>query len=170
MRIPLSRSSILVALVIAILLAALPGAIRRIVQSGNPYLFTRQFFEDLFTRLSGYGRFRFVVQPSVAIFLGARDGLRDARTGSPPFFLALLFQRKRRATLVRSALVSVVDLVSIAIILDVIAQYLLFRRIHPGAALILGPVLIAVPYSLSRTVANGIVRRRSQQTTPSGQS
>jgi len=64
--------------------------------------------------------------------------------------------------LLRSALGSVRDLVAIAIILDVISQFLIFHEVHPGAALVLGPVLIAIPYSISRGLANRIARRRRQ--------
>ena len=92
----ISRSSVLSAVVIAILLSALPGAIRRIIQTGNPYLFTHDFFADLLARLSGPGRMRFILQPTVAIVLGARDGVKDARAGLPPFIWALLFRRHGR--------------------------------------------------------------------------
>jgi cystathionine beta-lyase/cystathionine gamma-synthase len=49
----ITRSSILSTLIVVIVLATLPSAIRRVVQTGDLYLFTRQFFEDLFARLSG---------------------------------------------------------------------------------------------------------------------
>jgi len=62
--------------------------------------------------------------------------------------------------LLRSAFASVRNLVAIAIILDVVSQFLIFHEIHPGAALLLGPVLIAVPYALSRALTNRIVGRR----------
>jgi len=163
MKISLSRSSILTALAIAILLAALPGAIGRLVRTGDPYLLTHRFFEDMLARLSGIGRLRFILQPMAALLVGMRDGIKDSRVGFPPFLSALVFQRTRRVNLLRSAFASVRDLVAIAIILDVISQFLIFQEIHPGAALVLGPVLIAVPYSISRAVANRIARRRSQQ-------
>jgi hypothetical protein len=161
MKISLSRSSILTALAIAILVAALPGAIKRIVQTGNPYLLTRQFFEDMLARFSGAGRFRFVLQPIAALLIGMRDGVRDSRVGCPPFLSALVSERGRRADLLRSAFASIRDLVAIAIILDVISQFLIFRRIHPGAALVLGPILITLPYSISRALTNRIARRRN---------
>jgi hypothetical protein len=72
-------------LAIVVLLAALPEAIQRLIQTGNSYLFTDQFFQDMMARLSGPGRFRFVLQPLVAILLGARDGKKDARAGEAPF-------------------------------------------------------------------------------------
>jgi hypothetical protein len=163
MKISLSRSSILTVLAITILLAALPSAIGRLIRTGNPYLLTQQFFEDMLARLSGAGRFRFILQPVTALLVGMRDGIRDSRSGCPPFLLALVSHPARRPDLLRSAFASVRDLVAIAIILDVFSQFLIFQEIHPGAALVLGPVLIAVPYSISRALANRIARRRSQQ-------
>ena len=163
MKIAFSRSSVLTAIAIVILLSALPGAIRRVIQSGDPYLFTRRFFEDIWARLSGPGRLRFILQPTTAVVLGMRDGKRDSRKGSPPFLLGLAFRPMHRRDLWRSAIASLRELVAIAIILDVISQILIFRSVHPGAALLLGPVLIATPYSLSRAFTNRIVSRRSEQ-------
>jgi len=163
MKISFSRSSVVTAIAILILLSAVPGAVRRIIQSGDPYLLTRRFFEDLRARLSGPGRLRFIIQPTAAVLLGMRDGKRDSRTRCPPFLSGLVFRRTHRRDLWRSAIASVRDLVAIAIILDIISQILIFREIHPGAALLLGPVLIAVPYSISRALTNRIVSGRAQQ-------
>jgi hypothetical protein len=154
------RSWILPAIVLVILLATAPGAIHRVVETGNPYLFTRQFFDDMVARLSGPGRLRFIMQPIVAILLGTRDGVKDARAGSRPFLWGLVFHRELRGQLLRSGLASVRNLVAIAILLDIISQYLIFHEIHPGAAVLLGPMLIALPYALARAFANRIARRR----------
>jgi hypothetical protein len=62
----------------------------------------------------------------------------------------------------RSALASVRDLVAVAILLDVAAQFLIFRMVHPGAALVLGPMLIALPFAMSRALTNRIARWRSE--------
>jgi hypothetical protein len=156
----ISRSSILNVVVIAIVLAVLPGAIWRLIQTGDPYLFTHRFFADILARLSGPGRMRFILQPTVAILLGARDGAKDARALLPPFLWTLAVHSSRRRELLRGALASVRNLVGVAIILDVVSQFLIFHEIHPGAALLLGPVLIAVPYALSRALTNRIVGRR----------
>jgi len=156
-----SRSSALSAVVIAVLLAALPGAIRRIIQTGDPYLFTHDSFADLVASLSGPGRVRFILQPTVAIVLGARDGIKDARARLPPFIWALVFHGGHRAGMLRDMFASVRNLAAIAILLDVVSQFIIFREVHPGAALLLGPVLIAFPYALSRALTNRIARRRS---------
>ena len=157
----ISRTSILYAVLIALLLAALPGAIRKLIYTGDPYLFTERFFQDILARLSGPGRLRFIVQPTVAILLGVRSGIRDAREGIPPFLWAVAFHGKHRRNLFRSAFASIQDLVAIAILLDVISQVLIFHEVRPGAALLVGPVLITLPYVLSRALSNRIVRRRA---------
>lgn len=162
MKISISRSSLITAIAITIVASVLPGAIRRIIQSGDPYLFTERFFEDLWARLSGPGRIRFVLQPTAAVLVGMRDGKRDSRTRCPPFLSGLAFRRTHRRELWRTAIASVRDLVAIAIILDIISQMLIFREIHPGASLLLGPVLIAVPYSISRAFTNRIESGRTQ--------
>jgi hypothetical protein len=160
-RVSISRSSVLSAIVIAILLAALPGAIRRFIQTGDFYLFSERFFHDMVARLSGPGRFRFILQPIMAILLGARDGAKDSRAGSLPFLWGLIFHREGRTELLHSALASVRNLVAISILLDLVSQFLTFREIHPGAALLLGPVLIGAPYALSRALTNRLARRRT---------
>ena len=154
----ISRSRILSLILVAILLGTLPSAIWRLIQSGDPYLFTRQFFEDIFARLSGPGRFRFILQPTVAMLLGARDGVKDARAGQEPFLWRLAFHAEHRWRLIQSWLAATRDTVTVAILLDLVSQALIFRELRPGAALLLGPVLIAFPYALSRALANRIRR------------
>ena len=156
MKVSLSRSSILRTVVIVIILAALPGAIRRLILTGNLYLFTEGFFEDIVARLSGPGRLRFVLQPMVAIFLGVRDGAKDARAGIPTFLWALAFHEQHRLKMLAHAFSSAGNL--IAILLDLISQFLIFREIRPGAALLLGPPLIGTPYAVARTFGNRISR------------
>jgi len=117
--------------------------------------------DDMIARLHGPGRMRFILQPTVAIILGARDGVKDARGGKPPFLSGLISGSGDRRELMRSALKSVRDLIAVAILLDVAAQLLIFRMVHPGAALLLGPVLIALPYASSRALTNRVARWRS---------
>jgi hypothetical protein len=48
----ISRSSILYAVLIVILLASLPHAILNLVENGDLYLLTHRFFADVMARLS----------------------------------------------------------------------------------------------------------------------
>ncbi len=160
----ISRSSIITSIVVVVLLASIPGAIRRILQTGDPYLFSQLFFADLLARLTGPGRLRFILQPAVAIVLGVHHGLHDARAHMPPFLWGLLFHRTHRSHLLRSAAFGLRNLLAFAILLDIISQLLIFHHIHPGAALIVGPVLIGIPYAVARALTNRISRARSGPT------
>jgi hypothetical protein len=156
------REWILPIAVLAILLAFTPHALYRVFKTGDPYLFTNAFFGDMLARLHGPGRFRFILQPTVAILLGIRDGRKDARTGAVPFLWGLIFHKELRPQLLKHGLTAVRNIVAIAILLDLISQYLIFHSVRPGAALVLGPVLIGLPYSFARALANRASRRRGQ--------
>lgn len=155
----LSRRFVIHVALIAVLLAALPGAVHRLIETRDPYLFTQQFFDDMFARFSGPGRLRFIVQPTVAVLLGVRDGMRDLREGVLPF-LWTFFQKKLRQKSFVHAFQSIRDLVAIAIVLDVIFQFIILDRVHPGAAMLLGPLLIAVPYAVSRSLTTQVGGRK----------
>lgn len=158
-----SRSFILTLIVLAVLLAAVPGSLRNLLHNG-PYLFTERFFQDMVARLTGPGKFRFILQPIMAIIIGTRHGIVDARANLPDFLWGVAFHAQHRRSFVRSGIAGVRDLVAIAILLDVIFQAIIFRGVHPGAALIVGPVLIAIPYSLARALSNRIYKARKSQT------
>lgn len=157
-----SRSFILTLIVLAVLLAAVPGSLRDLWHNG-PYLFTERFFEHLAARLTGPGKFRFILQPIMAIIIGSRNGIADGRANLPNFLWGVAFHAQHRRHLVRSSIAGVRDLVAIAILLDVIFQAIIFREVHPGAAMIVGPVLIAIPYSLSRALSNRIYKARKNR-------
>lgn len=148
-------------IVAMVLLAALPAALTRIAHTRSLYLFSKQFFEDMVARLSGPGRLRFILQPAMAIVIGARHGLRDAHQHLPPFVWALVFEPGQRRKLLGNAIARIRNLIAIAILLDVVSQLLILHRVHPAAALLLGPVLIAIPYSVARAFANRLVQSRA---------
>lgn len=149
---------VLAGVTLLVLMLSVPGSIRDAFERGEIYLFSWAFFEDIPKRLAGPGRFRFVMQPAVAILLGIRGGLADARAGRPPYLLGLLFHGDRRRELLRSGLEAVANLLLLGILLDAIFQWVILGVSHPGAALVVGPVLIATPYALARALANRAAR------------
>lgn len=163
MRFP-RRISLLYIVLIAVLLVSLPAAIHRIVVTGDLYLFTDRFFQDILARLSGPGRMRFILQPAIAIILGVRSGVRDAQAGSPPFVWALIFHRSQRKELLKSAGEAIRNVVAVAILADMVSQYLIFHNVRPGAALLVGPVLITLPYVMGRAFTNRIMRSKFRYT------
>jgi hypothetical protein len=143
---------------LTLLVLSLPGSLRDAFDRGGIYLFSRAFFEDLPRRLTGPGRFRFVVQPTIATLLGIRSGRADARAGRPPYLYGVLFHRGLRAELLRSGFGTVVNLLLMGILLDAVFQWVILGVSHPGAALVVGPVLIVAPYSLTRALSNRLAR------------
>lgn len=154
----LRRDTIVTVLAILVIAAAIPFAIMDTIETGRVYVFSRQFFEELPRRFTGTGRLRFILQPMVAIVLGIRGGLADAKAGNPPFLLGLLFGAGRRRELLRSGVAAIRNLLALGIIMDVVFQLVLYHSVHPGAALLVGPIFICFPYVLSRALTTRMAR------------
>src|SRR5216110_1591957 len=81
----LRRSTLVLAgITLVVLVLSVPGTVREALERGEIYLFSRAFLEDIPRRLTGPGRFRFILQPLTAIVLGIRSGLADARVAGRP--------------------------------------------------------------------------------------
>jgi hypothetical protein len=143
---------------LAVLVASAPGALRDAWERGGIYLFSWEFVEDLPRRLTGPGRMRFVFQPLVAMLIGVRAGLGDARAGRPPYLLAVIAHPQHRRQVLAETARGLANIVLVGILLDAISQWLILGVAHPGAALVVGPVLIALPYAIARAVSNRIAR------------
>jgi hypothetical protein len=72
--------------------------------------------------------------------------------------MGLLLDPLHRWEYVRTGVATIRDIVAIGMILDVVAQFLIFRQMHPGAALLIGPVLITAPYAIARAATNRVAR------------
>jgi len=152
---------ILAALTFFVLLLSVPSSLREAYARDGFYVFSREFIEDIPRRLAGPGRLRFVLQPLVAIILGIQGGQADARAGRPPYLAGILFHRELRGELTRTAFAAILNLLLLGILLDSISQWLILGASYPGAALVVGPVLIVTPYVIARSLANWKARPRS---------
>jgi hypothetical protein len=141
-----------------VIATALPFAIMDTIETGRVYLFSRQFLEELPQRFTGPGRLRFILQPTVAIALGIRGGLADAKGDNPPYLFGLLFGAERRRELLRSGVAAIRNLLAVGIIMDVVFQLVIYHSVHPGAAVVIGPILICFPYALSRALTTRVAR------------
>jgi len=112
--------------------------------------------DKIAARLTGAMSFRFILQPGIAVFLGARDGLLDAKAGTPPIIADIIFKPKPRERRLKSAFHRLLTPIVVATVLDAIAQYLIFKHITPLDALFVGTLVMGVPYALTRGVVNRI--------------
>jgi hypothetical protein len=122
------------------------------------YLFSKQFLDEPQQRFTGPGRMRFVLQPAIAIVLGWRGGLVDARTNDPPFLMSRLLDSGRRSESLRAGIATIRNLISMGIVMDVLFQLILYGEVHAGAAVLVGPIFVGAPCALSRMSTARVVR------------
>ena len=123
-----------------------------------------QVFQGVVERFNGPGGFRLMLQPLVAVALGIRDGLRDSKEGKPAYFIGIVFCREERREMLASTLNNILTPFIIGVVIDLVLQYFIFRRVRLIPAVIVGFLLIGLPYSLARGITNRIstgIRRRS---------
>jgi len=149
---------VLAGLTLLVFVLSVPSSMRDILDRGGFYIFSQEFLDDIPKRLTGPGRFRFVLQPLIAIVLGVLGGLADVRAGRPPYLYALILHRDQRRELVKSGFETVLNLLLMGILLDAIFQRVILGSSHPGAALVVGPVLVVTPYAVARALSNRLAR------------
>jgi hypothetical protein len=114
--------------------------------------------ENLFARLGGPLHFRIILQPLMAVIFAIIDGVKDARTGKPPYFRAIFFDFGQRKEHIKNGWKSVGKIFIIAVILDIVYQLKVIHRIYPGETLIVALVLAFIPYFVLRGPVNRVVR------------
>lgn len=154
---------VLAGVTLFVLALSIPGSLEDAYERGGFYLFSRMFLEDIPKRLAGPGRFRFLLQPALAAALGVAAGRADARAGRPPYLYALALGSRTRSELLHSSVESIAPLLLMGVLLDSICQWLILGASYPGAALVVGPVLITVPYAVARALANRATRSRARR-------
>jgi len=104
------------------------------------------------------GRFqiRLVLQPLIAIILGLRFGIRDAKAGKELFFQALAHGGGQRGALLKHASRDVIMPIIVAVIIASILQQIINHRIRPLVALIVGGILVFLPFLIVRALANRV--------------
>ena len=105
-------------------------------------------------------KLRFILQPVMAAMFGIRAGLRDAREGKAAYFWAIVSSPAHRLELLHEGWKAVIKVFVIALVMDVIYQYLVFRWFYPGEALVVAFTLAFIPYFLIRGPVNRIARRK----------
>ena len=119
-----------------------------------------RFWEDVIARVGGPMKFRLILQPLIAIIFAVRAGLKDAKEGKVPYNWALISDPDHRRALLRSGWKSVGKVFVIAILIDLVYQWIVFRRFYPFEALLVAVILAFIPYLLIRGPLTRIVRRK----------
>jgi hypothetical protein len=109
-------------------------------------------WNDFVARTTGPMWFRLIIQPAIAVAFGVRAGLRNARrdpSQSPP---ARTLDPEFRRVMFRQALRDVGKVLVVGVGLDAAFQLIALRAFYPLEALIVGFLLVALPYQIVRSV------------------
>jgi hypothetical protein len=102
---------------------------------------------------------RLFLQPGVAAVLAVRDGIKDAREGRPPHFWRMITgPREARERRLRETWKAVLKVFIMAVLLDCVYQWLVFKWVYPVEAMITATILAILPYMLLRGVVDRIAR------------
>ena len=134
-----------------------PPARRHPNRYGMNDIFAR-IWENLNARLTGPMNLRLIIQPTVAVILAIRSGLRDAHQGRGPFLWAVLWKPAHRRELMLQGWKDVEKVFLIATILDVVYQLIVQRGVFILELLITVVSLAIVPYVLVRGPVSRIAK------------
>lgn len=108
---------------------------------------------------SGQGQFRLLLLPAVALVLGIRAGIADARDGYLPFCRRLREGNEPRAQLMKDSVERALNPLALAFILDVILQRLTLGYVRLLVALVVAAGLVWIPFAIVRGIMNRFWRR-----------
>jgi hypothetical protein len=111
--------------------------------------------ENMSDRINGPMKFRFILQPVMASVFAIIAGVKDAKSGKPPYFWALLSQPEHRTEMLKDGWKSVGKIFLLALVLDMVFQIMVLKTVYPLEAIVVAILLAFVPYLLLR----GLVTR-----------
>jgi len=114
--------------------------------------------DGLVERLSGPLKFRLILQPTVAAVIAIRAGLKDARESRPAYLWEAITNSAERRDLLREGWKHVARLFGLAVVMDVVYQLIVLRRIDFVDSLLVAALLAVVPYLIFRGPTNRIAR------------
>jgi len=124
------------------------------------------FFDSIGRDLGGRGilggsfQIRLILQPLLAMLLGVRFGIRDAKAGELPFIQSVLRGKGERGHRLGKATRDVIVPLTIAFILDAVLQHLNHLRIRPLGVVVVGGLLVFLPFVIVRALTNRIWSQR----------
>ena len=125
-----------------------------------------RFVDNLQGRIGGPMKFRLLLQPVMASIFAVVAGLKDARTGQPPYFWALFTDKAHRREMLRDGWKSVGKVFVLALVLDVVYQAIVLRFVYPGEVMVVAVLLAIVPYLLLRGLVTRLARGPAGQPRP----
>jgi hypothetical protein len=139
--------SLLAKLVVAFILVMIVAGI---VWHGVSIEVFKRIWHDLIERTDAPMRFRFILQPLMAMIAAILDGLKDARTGRSPYFWTMLRNPRERIERLNEGLNATARIILLGLVMDAIYQIIVLKRFYPVEAVIVGLLFAFVPYVIIR--------------------
>jgi hypothetical protein len=117
-------------------------------------------WHDLLDRPGGVMRFRFVLQPGMAVIAALHDGIEDAKLGRSPYIWTLLISAAERSGRLAEGVISTARILLLGLCMDTVYQLIVFKTFYPAQAVIVAIALGYVPYLLLRGPVHRIARWR----------
>ena len=118
-----------------------------------------RFANNMIERVSGPMHFRLLMQPFMATVFAVIAGRADAKAGKTPYFWGLLSDPAHRRDMLKDGWKDVGKVFTLAILLDVVYQFIVEKFVYPLEAITVAFLLAIVPYLLVRGVVTRITRR-----------
>jgi len=152
-----SKSLTLMAKLVLVMMVLL--ILAAIIWRGPTFEGWERVWANLSGRLSGPMPLRLFLQPTMSLIAALHDGVKDARTGRPPYFFTVLTDPNRRIAALNEGLISTSRVLFAGIVVDAVYQIRFLKTFYPGEAVFTALLLAFVPYLLLRGPISRIARR-----------
>jgi hypothetical protein len=153
-----TKNQILLArLVVAIIIAFL---IAGALTYGFSAEVRQRTWHDLLQRPDEVMRFRFILQPAMAVLAALHDGIQDAKLGRSPYLWTLLNSAAERSGRLAEGVIATARILLLGLCMDTVYQLIVFKTFYPAQAVIVAIVLGFIPYLLLRGPIARIARWR----------
>jgi hypothetical protein len=122
--------------------------------------YIHRFWTDMVARSDGPESFRFFLQPTMALLMALRDGIRDAKAGRQPYYVQLRDSGpEERKRIWREGVSHTARILLLGVAMDVIYQFKVFGGFrYPNETFVIAIVLAFLPYLLLRGPITRIAR------------
>jgi hypothetical protein len=123
--------------------------------------YLHRFWIEMVARSDGPLTFRFFLQPTMALLMALRDGIRDARLGREPYAAHIRHADPiERMRAWREGVTAVARILLLGVAMDVIYQIKVFGDFsRPLETLVIAILLAFLPYVVLRGIATRVARR-----------
>lgn len=125
--------------------------------------FLKSSVDMLVGRTTGPLTLRLILQPAMASFLAIRAGLKDAREGRTPYLWTLAGAPSKQRHLIRDGWRQIRMVFTVAFVLDVVYEIMVFRWVYIGQALIVAVCLAMIPYLCVRGMTTRFASKFQRQ-------